>query len=48
MQGFVYLKFSSLDGCRTAQHKLHGRFFAGKSIAAEYQFTQPYNAHFKC
>jgi RNA-binding protein 23/39 len=47
-QGFVYLKFATLEGSQAAQRSLHGRFFAGKQIAAEYQFLQPYNNHFKC
>ena len=46
LQGFVYLKFSSPEGAEAAQKALHGRWFAGRQIVADYQFTQIYNVHF--
>lgn len=47
-QGFVYLKFDSIDGAQSAQRALHGRWYSGHQIVAEYQFLQVYNNHFKC
>jgi RNA-binding protein 39 len=47
-QGFVYLKFSAVAGAQAAQRSLHGRFFAGRQLSAEFQFLHPYNAHFQC
>jgi RNA-binding protein 39 len=44
----VYLRFSSVASAQAAQRSLHGRFFAGRQLSAEYQFLQPYNAHFRC
>lgn len=45
--GFVYLKFEAVDGCQKAQQALHSRWFAGRMIAAEFQFTAVYNNHFE-
>lgn len=44
--GFVYLKFEAVEGSQRAQQALHSRWFAGRMIAAEYQFTVLYDAHF--
>jgi RNA-binding protein 39 len=45
-EGFVYLKFAEVKGAERAQAALHSRWFAGRMIAAEYQFTAVYNKHF--
>ena len=45
-EGFVYLKFASERGASEAQKALHGRWFAGRMVAAEFQFEAPYDAHF--
>ena len=45
-RGFVYLKFGSTEGASAARQALHGRWFAGKMIAAEFQFEPVYNKHF--
>lgn len=45
-KGFVYLKFMSTQGAQAAQQALNGRWFAGRRIAAEFQFAQPYSTHF--
>ena len=45
-RGFVYLKFESTEGASAARQALHGRWFAGKMIAAEFQFVPVYNKHF--
>ena len=45
-RGFVYLKFGSTEGASAARQALHGRWFAGKMIAAEFQFVPVYNKHF--
>jgi RNA-binding protein 39 len=47
LQGFVYLKFSNPEGAQAAHRVLHGRFYMGRQILAEYQFLQPYNQHFQ-
>lgn len=36
-KGFVYLKFSEVNEATKAQAVLHGRWFAGRQISAEYQ-----------
>lgn len=46
-QGFVYLKFSDLQAATAAQRALHGRWFAGRQIVADYQFTPVYTGFFK-
>ena len=48
LQGFVYLKFADANGAAAAQRALHGRFFAGRQLSAEFQFLHPYNQHFRC
>ena len=45
-RGFVYLKFGDTAGCTKAQQALHARWFAGRKIAAEFQFTEVYDGHF--
>lgn len=47
MQGFVYLKFTTVEGSAAAQKALHGRWFAGRQIVAEFQFTAVYGNFFK-
>lgn len=46
MQGFVYLKFMTVEGSAAAQKALHGRWFAGRQIVAEFQFTAVYGNYF--
>lgn len=46
LQGFVYLKFVTVEGSAAAQKALHGRWFAGRQVVAEFQFTQIYNNFF--
>lgn len=48
VQGFVYLKFVDVEGAVTAQRALHGRWFAGNQVVAEFQFVAPYNDYFRC
>ncbi|PSC72790.1 Splicing factor isoform 1 [Micractinium conductrix] len=45
-RGFVYIKFADVAAATNAQRALHGRWFAARQIAADFQFTQIYNAHF--
>lgn len=45
-QGFVYLKFAAMEGATACHKLLNGRFYQGNQIVVEYQFVQPYNAHF--
>ena len=47
LQGFVYLKFNNLQSAAAAQRALHGRWFAGRQIVADFQFTPVYNNFFK-
>ena len=47
LQGFVYLKFLNPDGASKAQTALNGRWFAGRQIAADFQFPAVYNNHFR-
>eukprot|EP01121_Diplochlamys_sp_Union-15-3_P016149 TRINITY_DN5443_c0_g3_i1.p1 TRINITY_DN5443_c0_g3~~TRINITY_DN5443_c0_g3_i1.p1 ORF type:complete len:132 (-),score=23.26 TRINITY_DN5443_c0_g3_i1:51-446(-) len=44
--GFVYLKFTSLDGAERAFRALNGRWFGGKMIAVEFVPEPLYNAKF--
>jgi RNA-binding protein 39 len=44
----VYLKFATSEAAQAAQRTLHGRFYSGNQIVAEFQFLQIYNQHFKC
>lgn len=46
LQGFVYLKFDSPAGAAAAKQVLHGRFYNGHRIEAEFQFLQTYNSYF--
>lgn len=46
-KGFVYLKFATVEGSAAAQKALHGRWFAGRQVVAEFQFTQIYNNFFR-
>jgi len=43
-KGFVYLKFSEEDAASRAQAVLHGRWFAGRQISAEYQVREHLDA----
>jgi hypothetical protein len=45
-QGFVYLQYDSPAGAQAAKQVLHGRFYNGHRIEAEYQFVQMYNQFF--
>ena len=45
-QGFVYLKFGNVKAAEGAKNALHGRWFAGRTVSAEYQFTAVYDRHF--
>ena len=47
-KGFIYLKFASTDAGSKAQMALNGRWFAGREVIAEFQFTAVYDSHFKC
>ena len=47
VQGFVYLQFQSGEGAMAAQKALHGRWFAGRQIVAEFQFAPIYSQYFK-
>ena len=47
LQGFVYLQFQSGEGAAAAQKALHGRWFAGRQIVAEFQFAPIYSQYFK-
>ncbi|GLI65866.1 hypothetical protein VaNZ11_009502 [Volvox africanus] len=46
-KGFVYLRFSSTQSAEAAHRALHGRWYGGRQILAEYQFLQVYISHFK-
>lgn len=37
--GFVYLRFGSVDAAKAALVSMQGRWFAGRQVVAEYQFT---------
>ena len=41
-QGYVYLKFGSVEAASAAQQTLNGRFFAGRKVVAEFQFAHAY------
>ena len=45
-RGLVYLKFGSVQAAVEAQKAMHGRWFGARQLAADYQFTQIFNAHF--
>ena len=47
VQGFVYLKFASGQGASAAQKGFNGRWFAGRQIAADFQFPAVYNNYFR-
>ena len=47
VQGFVYLKFVSGEGASAAQKALNGRWFAGRQIAADFQFPAVYQNYFR-
>ena len=46
LQGFVYVKFATITAAEAAQKALHGRWFAGKQICAEFQLQAMYRQHF--
>ena len=46
LQGFVYIKFDSPTAAQAAAKVLHGRFYNGHMIQAEFQFLQTYNQYF--
>jgi RNA-binding protein 23/39 len=43
----VYLKFDKVEAAQAASRALHGRWYSGHQIVADYQFAQIYNSHFK-
>lgn len=45
-KGFVYLKFEAVESAQAAAQALHGRWYSGHQIVADYQFTQIYTAYF--
>ena len=47
LQGFVYLKFGAVPAAQAAVKALHGRWFAGRQVAAVFQFAAMYNSHFR-
>ena len=46
LQGDVYMKFADQFGAGRAQTALHGRFFDGRQIAAEYKDERSYTTKF--
>ncbi len=44
----MYLKFGSSEAAAAAQRALNGRFFAGKKIAADFQFAHAYQQVSDC
>jgi len=48
LQGYVYLKFAAVEGAVAAQKALHGRWFAGNQVLAEFQFAPTYIEYFRC
>ncbi|EFJ45773.1 hypothetical protein VOLCADRAFT_105799 [Volvox carteri f. nagariensis] len=46
-KGFVYLRFATTQSAEAAHRALHGRWYSGRQILAEYQFMPLYNSHFK-
>jgi RNA-binding protein 39 len=44
--GYVYLKFATPAAAAAARAALHTRWFAGRMIAAEFQFSAVYAQHF--
>ncbi|GFR51596.1 hypothetical protein Agub_g14019, partial [Astrephomene gubernaculifera] len=46
-KGFVYLRFTTTHAAEAAHRALHGRWYGGRQIVAEFQFLQVYNSHFK-
>ncbi|KJE89116.1 RNA binding domain-containing protein 39, variant [Capsaspora owczarzaki ATCC 30864] len=44
--GFVFIKFSSVEACIAVQRTMHGRWFAGKLITADYVPEPMYHARF--
>ena len=43
----MYVKFATQEASLAAQRALHGRWFAGRQICAEYQFAHIYSQHFQ-
>jgi RNA-binding protein 39 len=48
VQGFVYLKFQTVEGAAAAQKALHGRWFASRQLVVNFEFAAPFSAHFRC
>jgi RNA-binding protein 39 len=44
--GFVYVRFTGTPAAQAAQAALHGRWFAGRQVVAQFQFAGPYAARF--
>ena len=47
-QGFVYVKFEAVEAAVAARAALHGRFYSGLQIHAEFQFERLYSSVFHC
>lgn len=46
-KGFVYVRFGSVEAAVAAKTALHGRWYSGNQIVADYQFVQPYRDYWK-
>lgn len=46
-KGFAYVKFDSVDSAQKAYKTLNGRYFNGRRISAEYQFSAVYKDFFE-
>lgn len=46
-KGFVYVRLPTTQAAEAAHRALHGRWYGGRQILAEYQFLQVYNSYFK-
>ena len=40
------MKFAGPEGAAAAHKLMNNRYYQGNQILADYQFVQPYNAHF--
>ncbi len=43
----MYVRLSTTQAAEAAHRALHGRWYGGRQILAEYQFLQVYNSYFK-
>ena len=44
----MYVKFETPEAAAAARAALHGRFYSGMQIHAEYQFERLYSSFFHC